>query len=180
MRQRKVFLCIIAASMLVVLAACATQIAPENPSEQVFVPTSSSTVSSSGGGITSQPPASQTPDTQTPDSQTPESQAPVTTPPTTHPPATQAPATQPPATQTPTTQPPVSESPATGDDYVAPTNYQEYRALSGEHQIRFINSFGSPADFAAWLKNAKEIYDQESDKTYIDGDTVVDLEKKDN
>ena len=194
MRQRKLLLCMIAVAMLIILAACATKVTPENSSTATSVPASSSEVLSSQGSGTSEPPASQTPDSQTPDTQnpatqppatqtpatqTPASQPPATQTPATQPTATQAPATQPPTTDTPETTPPETVPPATENVYVAPTNYKEYLALTGEHQVIFINSFNSPADFAAWLKNAKEIHDQENDKTYVDGDTVVDLEKGD-
>lgn len=99
---------------------------------------------------------------------------------------TQAPAAAP--TQTPTqaptqaptavpTQPPTqapTEAP-TEDTYIAPSNYEEYLALSGADQTRFMDSFASVDDFIDWIKVERQKYEEAKDKTQVGGDGVIDL-----
>jgi hypothetical protein len=61
------------------------------------------------------------------------------------------------------------------DNYKAPENYEEYIAMSGEDQLRFINSFPSTDAFLEWVSAARAEYEASSDKTPIGPDGEVDV-----
>lgn len=173
MLKRKAMLCALALAAAFALAACAGNTTATEPSANMTDPEDTQSIGQTNGPAETQEQPTQTAPPEDP------TEAPLQTQ-TTEPPTAESPATQPPVTSPPATEPPTTQPPATEDPYVPPESYEEYLAMSGEHQARFIRSFDSLADFAAWLDEAKKAYDEQNNKTYIDGDTVVDLEKEDN
>jgi hypothetical protein len=63
----------------------------------------------------------------------------------------------------------------TNDAKVFDGNYEEYIAMSGEDQLRFINSFPSTDAFLEWVSAARAEYEASSDKTPIGPDGEVDV-----
>jgi hypothetical protein len=61
------------------------------------------------------------------------------------------------------------------DTYKAPQNYEEYLAMSREHQIRFKESFSSLSDFVTWLNDARQAYEASQEKSEVGSDGIIDL-----
>jgi hypothetical protein len=83
---------------------------------------------------------------------------------------TQAPTAVP--TESPTEAP--TDAPVE-DTYKAPQNYEEYLAMSREHQIRFKESFSSLSDFVTWLNDARQAYEASQEKSEVGSDGIIDL-----
>ena len=86
---------------------------------------------------------------------------------------TQAPIQTP--TNAPTEAPTNAPTEPPEDTYKAPENYEEYLAMSGEHQVRFMDSFPSVEAFVDWLKQARQAYEDAQDKIQVGGDGTIDL-----
>ena len=78
-------------------------------------------------------------------------------------------------TEAPTEAPTQAPTEPSVDNYKAPENYEEYIAMSGEDQTRFINSFPSADAFLDWVTAAREEYEASRDKTPLGPDGIIDV-----
>ena len=78
-------------------------------------------------------------------------------------------------TEAPTEAPTQAPTDPSVDNYKAPENYEEYIAMSGEDQTRFINSFPSADAFLEWLVAASEEYEASRDKTPVGPGGIIDV-----
>ena len=78
-------------------------------------------------------------------------------------------------TQVPTEAPTQAPTEPSVDNYKAPENYEEYIAMSGEDQTRFINSFPSVDAFLDWVTAAREEYEASKDKTPLGPGGIIDV-----
>ncbi len=78
-------------------------------------------------------------------------------------------------TEAPTQAPTQAPTEPSVDNYKAPENYEEYIAMSGEDQTRFINSFPSVDAFLDWVTAAREEYEASKDKTPLGPGGIIDV-----
>jgi hypothetical protein len=168
--KKKLICLLLTAVMLFSLAAC-TFVEPEN--KQTEAPTNAPTNAPTDAPTDAPTEAPSAAPTEAAD-ETP-TEAPTEAP-------TNAPVTKPTAapTQAPTDAP--TESPTEAptdapveDTYVAPRNYEEYLALSGDDLTRFMESFPSVDDFFDWVKAERKKYEDAKDKIQVGSDGIIDL-----
>lgn len=75
-----------------------------------------------------------------------------------------------------TTEPTTSQNEVQNTQAKEPSDYEKYVNMSGDQQAAFIESFGSPEAFFAWLNNAKAEYTVNNPGVIVD-DGVIDLEE---
>ena len=164
-------ICIIAAMAMVLLLGACTVVEPQN---NAGTQASGNVTTEAPTGTSTEVPTDAPTDAPT---ETP-TNAPTETP--TNAPAgtpTDAPTNAPTGTPTnaPTDAPTEAPTEPSADNYKAPENYEEYIAMSGEDQMRFINSFPSVDAFVDWVTAAREEYEASKDKTPLGPGGIIDV-----